>query len=144
MPVFDTMQSVGSIRFLAGICAMTRSPLSHKPLVWTVLSLAFSLVSISLTSAQAPVTITLGVPGFIRGILSETIIADFEADNPDIQVELVDMNEGPSYFPGNDMDTYLDELEEYVSLADVLIFGESSLIPEATRAGYVLDLMSFI
>lgn len=121
---------------------MSRLRFTHKSLVWLVLGLTLSLVP--MLQAQAPVTITLGVPGYIRGILGETIIANFEAENPDIHVELVDMNQGPFYSPGTDMDAYLDELGEYVALADVLIFDENSLVPEATRAGYVLDLMSFI
>lgn len=108
---------------------------------WVLLALLTSLVPV--LQAQAPVTLTVGVPDFIRGVVNEIIVTPFEAENPDIQIEIVSTTGTPSY-NGGDMSEYLDDVAEYVAVSDLLIFTESSLVPEATRAGYVVDLMPFI
>lgn len=86
-------------------------------------------------------TISLSVPEFFLDIFETQIIPEFEAQNPGIRVHLVkSVGFGvPINFDG-DTETYLDDMEDYVSSADVVLF-DSSITPESTRAGYFLDLM---
>lgn len=115
--------------------------LRPRSTAWVLLALLISLVPA--LQAQAPVTITVGVPDFIKGIVDEIVVKPFEAENPDILVELVSITDTPVY-TGGDMTEYLDSMAEYVAVSDMLVFTESSLVPEATRAGYLVDLMPFI
>jgi ABC-type glycerol-3-phosphate transport system substrate-binding protein len=108
---------------------------------WVILALLISLVPA--LHAQAPTILTIGVPDFIRGIAEETIVKPFEAENPDIDVQIVSVQNTPSY-DGGDMNEYLDSVAKYVAISDLLLFTESSLVPEATRAGYLIDLMPFV
>src|SRR5690242_1159120 len=98
---------------------------------WVILALLISLVPA--IQAQAPVTITVGVPEFIKGVVNEIVVKPFEAENPDIHVELVSITNTPSY-SGGDMTEYLDSIGKYVATSDLVVFTESSLVPEATRA----------
>jgi ABC-type glycerol-3-phosphate transport system substrate-binding protein len=88
--------------------------------------------------AQAPVIISVAVPEFVQDLVRDNIITPFEEANPDIRVNIVTAD-APFYNTGNAAE-YLDNFQNYVSQADLLIVGETSIAPEATRAGYLLDL----
>lgn len=86
-------------------------------------------------------TISVSVPEFFLDIFETQIIPAFEAQNPGIRVHLVkSVGFGVPVNFGDDTEVYLDDMEDYVSAADVVMF-DSSITPEATRAGYFLDLM---
>jgi len=121
---------------------MFHGRLKSRSVGWVVLWLAISFVPA--LKAQAQTTLTVGVPDFIKGVAEETVVKPFEAENPDIDIQLVSVNQTPSYSGSDDVKTYLDSIAEYVGVSDVLLFTESSLIPEVTRAGYLVDLMPFV
>jgi ABC-type glycerol-3-phosphate transport system substrate-binding protein len=87
-------------------------------------------------------TITLAVQGFQRDILTPVVEA-FEAANPDIDVVLVELapNQGGNVNDNDALATYLDGVQERITQADVIPVSTQNLLPEATRAGYFLDMM---
>ena len=44
----------------------------------------------------------------------------------------------------DEVETYLDSVEDYVRSADVVLVDSDTLLPEATRAGYLLDLYPLV
>lgn len=112
------------------------------------LSLLLILVLVTGVSIQAQngtVTLTLSIPRFQEDFYKNTFVPQFEAANPGIKIYLVTTNSfGAPVNPDEDVDDYLDDMEAYVSSADVLLFDSSSLTSEATRAGYLLDLAPLV
>lgn len=89
---------------------------------------------------QSNIIITVAVPELLKDVY-ESAIEEFETANPGIQVEIVTYNNfSPPMNPSPEIEDYLDSVAEYVSSADVLSVSNSSLQPEATIAGYFLDL----
>ncbi len=96
------------------------------------------VVSIPL-SAQDEVVLQLAIPFFAEDLL-QPVIDEFELANPGIRVQLVpNQGFGIPVQDSDDAEEYQDNLATYFSSADVL-FVDESLSPEATRAGYLLDL----
>lgn len=89
---------------------------------------------------QETTIITIAVPELLENAY-ELAIADFEAANPTIQVEIVTSGGFQSAINANQaLEDYLNEVADYVSSADVLRVDSDNLTPEATLAGYFLDL----
>lgn len=88
---------------------------------------------------ESGITLTLSVPQFLEDIVSSDLLAQFEAENPGVHVRVVTSGFGIPGSPANDVEGYLEDMVEYVSSADV-VFADSGLKPEATRAGLFLDL----
>jgi ABC-type glycerol-3-phosphate transport system substrate-binding protein len=101
------------------------------------ISLILMLLAMTLpASAEEVVTISLTVSQFSEDVFSEQIISQFEAQNPGVEVCIVPVNGfGASLSSEDDVEEYLDSVEEYVSSADVVLVTSASLHSEATRAG---------
>ncbi len=89
---------------------------------------------------QASTVITLAVPELLRDTY-ERVTQQYEADHPGIDVVIVTYGGFQSALNTNqDIEDYLDDVADFVSSADVLSVDSSSILPEATTAGYFLDL----
>ena len=96
-------------------------------------------------STGANTVITFAVPSFIRDTINDQVITEFEAANPGITVQVVtgDVLGAPS--PANDIAGHLDAVQKLVSEADVVLtLGNGLITPEATRAGYYLNLQPLV
>jgi ABC-type glycerol-3-phosphate transport system substrate-binding protein len=107
-----------------------------------VLLMLLAMIPVIVTQAQeTPKTvITLAVQSFQRDMLREPI-ERFEAENPDIDVELKDA--GFDFYNLTTQDGIteaLDGTQERVTAADVVSVSAGNITPELTRAGYFLDL----
>lgn len=119
----------------------------HKTLPRLVFSLLLVILTIVPISAQDDIiVISVAIPEFISGQISDAVFAQFEADHPGVQVHIV--SEGAVEFGTaarvRDVNEHLDEIADYVTAADVLAITPSQLTPEATRAGYFLDMTPLI
>jgi ABC-type glycerol-3-phosphate transport system substrate-binding protein len=95
--------------------------------------------------AQDEITVSLAVPGFLKDLLADPI-AQFEAENPGIQVHLTTPPDR-TVFEVSDADSlnaYLDETAALVSSADVIAVDSGQLSLAATRSGYFLDLAPLV
>ena len=111
-----------------------------KRLFWFgALALLCLAPALTTTAQDNPTILQLTIPFFAEDIL-EPVIAQYEAQHPGIQVELLPYGGfGLPVQESDDPEEYLDNLADYFSSADVL-FVNSDLPIEATRAGYVLDI----
>jgi ABC-type glycerol-3-phosphate transport system substrate-binding protein len=124
-------------------------PLRHQ--VWvrsfTVL-LVFLIIGTmlpppALRAQDNSIIVTVAMPTFVAGRITDQVIADFEAENPGVKVKIVeDSTSLPD--PALALDEYYTTLEKYVSLADVLLVDANRIQPEATLAGYYLDLAPLV
>lgn len=104
-----------------------------------------ALAPIAQTFAQdGRVTITLGVPVFTRDALEEKAIKEFEAANPNVHVQLVTQETLGVPSAANGIDAHLDAVQKLTSTADVVFVSGNAISPEATRAGYYLNLQPLI
>lgn len=98
-------------------------------------------------SGQAEETIlTIAVPDWmIQTVFTPEVFNDFEANHPNTKVIVKTAGEA-AYTPPPEyaLEKYLDMMETYVSAADLLYVGPYNLTPEATRAGYFLDLAPLV
>ncbi len=95
--------------------------------------------------AQNEVTITLVVSDFMQDFITDDVIQRFEDANPGIQVQ-VKTSPQANFFgsAASGIDDYLSGAADYVSSGDVVYLGSNTLSPEATRAGYFLDLKPLV
>lgn len=95
--------------------------------------------------AQGNVTVvTLGVPTFVRDAAEERLVKDFESAYPNYKLQLVSQESIGAPSAANSVDTHLDRVRDLVSVADVVIVSGNAVSPEATRAGYYLNLAPLI
>ena len=113
-----------------------RRPINLVLLVSLILTLSFTV------QAQGEVTISLAIPAYNEEVY-EDAVEEFEALNPGIRVHIEDAEYGVPFFYAGDVDNYLNTVAEYVETADVLLVN-SELAPEATRAGYFLDMSPLV
>lgn len=111
------------------------------------LIMMFVIITIMPATAQNDITtISLAVPEFVSGQINNEVFALFEAEHPNVRIHLV--SEGTFEFgttaPVLEINEYLDRTADYVTSADVLAITPSQLTPEATRAGYFLDMTPLI
>ncbi len=105
-----------------------------------LLTLAVGIVPLSAAQAQDSRTvIQLSVPQFLKQIINDQIIADFEAQNPNIKVNVLS-NDASVGTAAVDVDSLLEGEQAYASTADVLFVDNSTLTVQGSRAGYFLDL----
>lgn len=102
--------------------------------------LAILTLSLGLSSAQSEaIILQVAVSDFAEDALQATI-EEYEAQHPNIQVELVNYDGfGMPVNPNSDAETYQDDLASYFQLADVVLVDDG-LTSEATRVGYALEL----
>ena len=96
------------------------------------------------TSAQDnPVILQLAVPLFVEDFL-QPVVDEYEAANPGIVIQMVPYQAfGMPVSNSDDPEEYQDNLVEYFTSADILVI-DPGLTSEATRAGYLLDLVPVI
>jgi ABC-type glycerol-3-phosphate transport system substrate-binding protein len=114
-----------------------------------VVALTASAVPPSASRAQAnrmqdnSIIVTVGLPNFIANNITEKVYADFEAENPGVKFQIVDVNTGlPDAALA--LDEHYKELDKFVAAADVLLIDPNRISPEATLAGYYLDLAPLV
>jgi ABC-type glycerol-3-phosphate transport system substrate-binding protein len=111
-----------------------------RRLRWIVPCALLVLLGAFTAQAQdAGVAISVRVPQFFEDVFTDELLAQFEAENPGVSVFVVAEGFGVGGSPITDIDSYLENMLEYASSADV-IFVDGNLAPEATRAGMILDL----
>jgi ABC-type glycerol-3-phosphate transport system substrate-binding protein len=109
-----------------------------------VVALLVTGLPISALRAQdSSVTVTVTLPNFIANRITDEVMAEFETQNPGVKFKIV---ETQSFLPdpSADLDKYYEELEKYVSAADVLLVDANRIAPEATLAGYYLDMSPLV
>jgi len=118
-----------------------------KQHIWFCLVGFYALILISVHPAQAQQqSVTVALPIFAETLLDESIVDDFEAQY-DVQVKFIytsntlSANNAPQNI--DNIEGYSEDVQAYMESADVLYIDES-LIPEITRAGYLLDLNPLI
>lgn len=120
--------------------------MKKRPLqLW--LSLFTLLLTIGLvpTFAQDTVTISVAIPEFLIDGFPDEAIANFEAEFPNINVNLKIAQQNPSFSASDDVDSFLDNMEAFASEADVLMVSSNGQInTEVTRAGILLDLSPLV
>lgn len=121
----------------------------HKNSVLLILvsGIMLALLSMMPITAQGDVVvISIAMPELIAGQISQDVFDQFEAAHPNIRIHRV--NEGEFTYglaaPLLGVDDFLDSVADYVTVADVLAVTPDLLTPEATRAGYYLDLTPLI
>jgi len=102
-----------------------------------VTSLGF--VPTAAAQSNTGTVIQVSVPQFYEDLFVNTIIPSFESANPGITVEVVLVDGFGGLTTSDDVETDLDNAAEAFSKSDIVLV-DSSLTPEFTRAGYVLDL----
>lgn len=100
---------------------------------------AFTLSGLQVASAQTSAAITLSVPDFMATVITDEMLAEFEAQNPGVTIHLV--TDQPQISPpAGDVATHLEEAAEYASSADVAFVDFFNVSVESTRAGVWLNL----
>ncbi len=125
---------------LLGNAPRLRARFAPRMFIFMVLLALLTVPLAALRAQDNRVTITLGLPQFVETIITPELLAQFEEQNPDIKVQTV-----AGSFPGfpsvtADLSKHFDEVNKYMSSADVNFMGSGNLTPEAAEAGYFLDL----
>ena len=119
--------------------------MGKKKSILVIMILILSVTTSPHHAQDGVITISLTVPQFFEDTFSDEIIAQFEAENPGIQVHIINPPGFGVPFSGDEpVEDYLDAVEDFVSSADVVMIDSDSLLPEATRAGYFLDLSPLV
>jgi ABC-type glycerol-3-phosphate transport system substrate-binding protein len=125
----------------------------YKQPVVIALGLAVILGSVAPAALRPPAraqaagsaTITLAVPVAIKDAINDKVISEFEAANPGVIVQVITGDTTRSVSPANDINSHLDTIQKLTSEADVVLIGNDGLVtPEATRAGYFLNMQPLI
>ncbi len=105
----------------------------------TIMMLIVGIVPMAAAQAQDGRTvIQLSVPQFMKQIISDQLISDFEAANPTIKVNVLANDSDTGSAAG--VDAQLTASQAYASTADVLFVDNSNISVPAARAGYYLDM----
>ncbi|MEO8608210.1 MAG: extracellular solute-binding protein [Chloroflexota bacterium] len=99
----------------------------------------------SAQAQAASLVLTVGFPEQQFNYIDDRLFADFEASHPGVDVVAVNLGSDPDFLtPEYEIDKYLDSLGQYTKIADVLYINPQILTPEATHAGYFLDLAPLV
>ena len=110
--------------------------------IWLWLGLLSLMIGVVPVMAQdGEVVITLAVSEFLKDAFSDELLAQFEAANPGVQVELVTSTIGGAVSPASaDIEEHLQGLQDYAQSADVLLVNSESMSIHGIRAGFFMDL----
>lgn len=118
--------------------------MKHRLLTILVLSLLL-IIGLVPTTAQETVTISVAVPEFLIDGFPDDAIERFEAQYPNIRVNIKSAEQNPQFTATGDVESFLDSFEEFASEADVLLVSSTSQMnTEVTRAGIILDMSPLI
>ncbi|MBX3083095.1 MAG: extracellular solute-binding protein [Anaerolineae bacterium] len=111
----------------------------------SILTFTLSMFTGLISRAQdnRPV-ISLGVPEYFLTQFKDTIAPRLAQDLPDLRINLVTVSATNRPPDASSMEAYYKQIETEVSAADVLLVTPLDVTPEATRAGYFLDLKPLI
>src|SRR5262245_18172516 len=113
------------------------------PLLIVALLFAGLLPITRLQAQDNAITLSLAIPNQQGDFFNEKFVAAYEESHPGIKLNLV--KEPPSYpTAAQELDKHFEGLQKYVQSADVLAVDLFSISPEATRAGYFLDLAPLV
>lgn len=124
-----------------------------KTKVWSLAALCAVLLIRTVPAAPAQaeddIVLTLRVPGVWEDVITDEMLAEFEALYPGVKVHLEFTGGGGGLIVsfvdvGQSIDERLQNTAELVSSADVMYVDSSTLYPEATLAGYFLDLSPLV
>lgn len=120
--------------------------MKHRiPQLWFVLFTLMMTIGLVPTMAQDTITISVVVPEFLLDGFPDEAIAGFEAQNPNINVVVKASASNPAFFPGIDVETGLDNMQNFASEGDILyVSSPSQITTEVTRAKILLDLSPLI
>src|SRR5690606_13293307 len=118
--------------------------MSPKRSLLLVIAVLLAVMSAVPLLGQDEIILKVAVPAFLQDLVEDELVERYEADNPGIRVQVVVSTANFGYNPGGNVEEYLDSVEQYVSEADVVPIGTNQLSPEATRAGYLLNLAPLI
>lgn len=114
---------------------------------WKILSFLFVLVGViasvpTIHAQSGTTTITVALSDFMRNLPVDEALAEFEARHPNIKVQPVYLPFSNFFYPpaAENIDDHLDGAQALAAAADVAMVDADTLAPEATRAGYFLDL----
>ncbi len=90
--------------------------------------------------------ITLAVPDWMGStIFSPDVFSNFEASHPGVNVVVISAGESTFAVPPEyDLERHLDMTEALASAGDVMFVIDLNITPEATRAGYFLNLAPLV
>ncbi len=118
--------------------------MSHKRLLVLVLLVMLTTMSAVPILGQDEIVLKVAVPAFLKDIVADELVERYEADNPGVRVQVIASATNFGYNPGGSVEDYLDNVEGYASEADILTISSNQIAPEATRAGYFLNLNPLI
>ena len=92
------------------------------------------------------IVLSISVPDNMAETLQNGLLEQFQLENPDIRIHVIETGGGFFIIGGatGDIEEYLDGIEEQVTEADVLWVDSSDITPQSTRAGYFLDLSPLV
>lgn len=94
---------------------------------------------------QGETIITIAIQEWMSDVFNDKLFDAFEAEHPGVKVVTVPVGNSMYYSSAAWMlEEHLDSAQEYTSKADVLTVSSYTLSPEATRAGYFLDLTPLV
>jgi ABC-type glycerol-3-phosphate transport system substrate-binding protein len=114
------------------------------PIILLLLMSIFAPLFLVLAQDNA-VVVSLAIPEYLADGFNDTVLGQFEAENPGVKVHIVKSGDEAYYSPAAyDIDGHLTGAEKYISTADVLYVNAFNFSVEGTRASYFLDLTPLI
>ncbi|MEP7286703.1 MAG: extracellular solute-binding protein [Chloroflexota bacterium] len=110
---------------LVGLVGMLVLPLSAIHPIYTV-------------AQSNPVSLTLAVDSGLKQTITEKMLGEFESANPGVTLTVVNVPPVPDAADG--IDAHFAALQKMANTADVVLVNQDSISPQASRAGYFLDL----
>ncbi|MGB1288844.1 MAG: ABC transporter substrate-binding protein, partial [Aggregatilineales bacterium] len=117
---------------------LKRRRIASMGIVIAVMFLLFTTIL-----AQGNETIlTIAVQEWQQDVYGDELFADFEAANPGVKVVVETMGQDDNFYNSAlfDMDGFMERGSNFASKADVLPISSYQMSPEATRAGFFLDM----
>ena len=109
-----------------------------------ILLLGIGLPLKALSASDMPIVISIAVPENMSSALTPELFAEFETANPGVKVMIIKSGQEGSYPPATfGIEAHLKQAAKYVTSADVLYTTSYNLTPQATHAGYFLNLAPF-
>lgn len=102
--------------------------------------LSLVMVMTASAAAQDHPAVTVALPGYWETLLSDAVFDEFEVQTGVRVVPIFSNMPSLSAYDADGVEDFLDDTAAYVSSADVVYVESNNLMPEATRAGYYLDL----
>ncbi len=106
-------------------------------------------LTLSVATAQSPTIITVTAPDYLTDLYEDTLIPQFEAEYPNIQVQFV-RNDNvygshhPLFQPEDEENTFFEDFTDYASSADVLYVTNYTFTPFHVNTGFYLDLTPLV